>query len=221
MPAGPAAPAPPPCAVVVPGLPVIVDLVPLDDVRWTLLLDRAPGNFLVFLAGTTPIPDQCGVGVYVSLAGGGSEGFQFVGSLRPERPSGLFAVPVSMLPTSEHTAARPLVVGLSIESTDFLDSLGAVPEEAMQHAMATRIGLAERVLEEFCAFAASHSRQLKAFFFGVPCVGLGASEAAERDAFLRSLDETEEYAIMPSSFIDKWRERLLRRIQKDRTFLAA
>lgn len=214
-------------ALIVPGFPLVTTLQQIDAARWTCSLGAVPPSFVVFLTGAVPLPAGCGVGVYVSLQNQSEAGYQYIGCLRSERPSGLFSVPLSMLSQeapNENATGACAMLGLAVESLDHLNSLGDAPVEAQQRTTSTRIAFAERIVEDFYSFAASYAKLLKSYFFAPSQAGFLTPEMLQdRDAFLSSIEAAgeEEFVVMPISFVNKWRERVMRRVQKDRTFIAS
>lgn len=217
-------------AVVVPGFPVVTALQQIDTARWTCSLGGGatpPPSFVVFLTGVAPLPVGCGVGVYVSLPH--TETFAYIGCLRPDRPSGLFSIPISMLShdnddVRNRAATGAGILGLAIESLEHLHNLGDASAQTEQETSRTKVAFAERIVEDFYAFAASYAKLLKPYFFASPSpetAYLPPELLQERNAFLSSIETAgeEEFVVLPASFVSKWRERVMRRVQKDRSFI--
>lgn len=208
-----------PCALVVPGQPAVSSFHCIDPTRWTAPLTVTTSrSFVVFL--TSVLPPGTGIGVYISQSNAGS-GFEYVGSLSSDCQSGLFTIPVHLLDDSTHSFSSSLALGLSIESEEYLNSLRERPKYSEQSSLATKASVSERLLEDLYAFVSSYAKVLKPFFFIAPhssaWYGMTPEQMAEREAFLSSIGDGEgdEYIVMPLNFVNKWRERLFKRIKHD------
>lgn len=193
--------APPPTTpdlfgVVVPGCPVSTSLTQVDSGKWTIALGEAPESFVVFLTLAEPLPE--GYGISLFLAREDELSFQYVGYLSQGRPSGLFRVPATLLNMDQPVR---VVLGLSLELAQEIINLGQTqqqPLEVMQ--AATRVAIAERLLEDLYGFTSSFAR------------GISSQQAPDLGL------EDGEYVVMPANYVDKWRQRIETKIRKDVTF---
>lgn len=239
-----------PISIVLPGQPVVTHLQPIDNTRWTTLLRFSAlcTQFVVFL--TAPLTADVGIGVYLSrpricneLQGNlcdsteveGSECFSYVGCLRAERPSGLFEVPASLLPEELPTLPHlkpelmEIKVGLAVESVEYLNSLSDLPSASERRNAGTKLKIAERMAEDFYAFATSFARTLKPYYFGSMWGASGSSLTPqmiqECEDFQASIFSTMgscdagEFIVLPINFVNQWKERIEKKIAKDRSFL--
>lgn len=187
---------------------------------------------------------------------------------------------------SDMAPPAAMVIGLSVESIELLNSLSEAPLRQQAESAVTKVAIAEKILENFYSFVSSYGKVLKpSYFFSPPSVGCSLSVSApmqmydgitpsgsvlstngvpasspygeglvrEREAFLTSLFGTSttsavennvisdhlpyngtsscslnsiessaaEFIVMPMNFVNKWRERLQKNIQKDRTFFSS
>ncbi|KAG5506437.1 hypothetical protein JKF63_05940 [Porcisia hertigi] len=191
---------PSPFGVIVPGYPVQTNVSPVDAGRWTINLGVAPESLVVFLTMSEPLPPGYGVGLF--LAREDTMSFQYVGALTQERASSIIKVPAVFL---NPAASTRIVLGLALEREEELQNLGFTHEQPLhQSEAATKIVIAERLLEDLYSFVASYARTLT---LGGGC---GAGDL--------SSSEAGDYVVMPASFVEKWRTRVQKKITKDDTF---
>ncbi|GET88133.1 hypothetical protein, conserved [Leishmania tarentolae] len=193
---------PPLFGVIIPGYPVQTNISPIDTGRWTVSLGLAPESFVVFLTMSEPLPPGHGIGLF--LAREDIMSFEYVGALTQQRASSLIKVPAVFL-----NAAQPIriVLGLALEREEELENLGFTHEQPLQQAQAaTKVAIAERILEDLYGFVVSYARTIT----------LSGGRSANG---LSPLDPG-EYVVMPTSFVDKWRARLQSKITKDNAFWA-
>lgn len=195
--------APPLFGVIIPGCPVQTSLAQIDSGRWTLQLGFAPESFVVFLTMAEPLPP--GYGISIFLARADTMSFQYIGALTQQRASTILKVPTNLL-----DADRPIqiVLGLALEREEELVNLGNTQEQPLQQVQAaTKVAIAERILEDLYGFVASYARSINWGNDSYPGSGNG----------LGGLDPG-DYVVLPTSFIDKWRARVQTKIQKDASF---
>lgn len=194
-----AAPASSPFGVVVPGFAVRCDVQQVDASRWTIALGAAPETFVVFLTGAVPLPGGYGVAVFVARED--AMHFQYVGALGQHRPSSLFKLPTTMMDADQPVSA---VLGLALERESELANLGQTQEQPMQQVQAaTKVALAERLLEDLYHFVSSYARFIQ-----------WDGQAAGSLADIAPGD----YVVMPASFVEKWRHRIEAKMRKDASF---
>lgn len=181
------------------------------------------------------------------------------------------------------TPPAAMVIGLSMEPIELLNSLSEAPLRQQAESTVTKVAMAEKILENFYSFVSSYGKVLKpSYFFSPPSVASFPSPSAplqmydgttqsgsalatngvptsspyvdglarEREAFLTSLfgpsatravegtafgdplysngasgssvnaveSSGTEFIVMPMNFVNKWRERLQKILQKDRSF---
>lgn len=187
--------------VIIPGCPVQTDVQQIDSGRWTLQLGYAPDNFVVFLTMAEPLP--AGYGISIFLAREDTMSFQYVGALTQQRASTILKVPTTFL-----NADQPIrvVLGLALEREEELINLGVTQEQPLQQVQAaTKVAIAERILEDLYGFVASYARSIN--WGGDSYAGNGLSGV-----------EPGDYVVMPTSFVDKWRTRVQTKMQKDASF---
>ncbi|KAK7202165.1 hypothetical protein NESM_000286100 [Novymonas esmeraldas] len=185
--------------VIVPGCPVVTDIASVDAGRWTVCLGVAPESFVVFLTMSEPLPLGFGVGLF--LAREDTMSFQYIGALTRQRASTIITVSSAFL-----DAARPIrvVLGLALEREAELENLGLTQEQPLQQVQAaTKLAIAERILEDLYGFVVSYARSLTAGGNGITDIS--------------SVDPG-DYVVMPTSFVDKWRARVHTKISKDNAF---
>lgn len=191
---------PPLFGVIIPGYPVQTDISPVDTGRWTVSLGVAPESFVVFLTMSEPLPPGHGIGLF--LAREDTMSFQYVGALTQQRASSIVKVPTVFL-----NAAQPIriVLGLALEREEELENLGFTYEQPLhQSQAATKIAIAERILEDLYSFVVSYARSIT--------LGDGSGTNG-----ITSI-EPGDYVVMPASFVDKWRARLQSKLAKDNAF---
>lgn len=184
--------------IALPGQPVITEVKAVDSTRWTVVLEQVPSTFMVFLlCDPQSLPAGFGIGVYIARQGEGL--FQYIGQLSQQRPSSLFNLPACYMTTDR--ASSLLVLGLSLESMTELSNLGDTQHQPLAQAEAvTRVAVAERVLQDLYNFLVSYAR----------CVGPSQT--------IETPNTEAEYIVLPASFVNKWRERVQKKVQKDATF---
>ncbi|KPA75330.1 hypothetical protein ABB37_08624 [Leptomonas pyrrhocoris] len=198
------APPAPLFGVIVPGCPVQTNLAQIDSGRWSLQLGFAPESFVVFLTMAEPLPPGYGIGLF--LAREDTMSFQYVGALTQQRASTILRVPTAFL-----NADQPIrvVLGLALEREEELLNLGATQEQPLQQVRAaTKVAIAERILEDLYGFVASYARSIN---WNSDCAGGYGNNG------LAGL-EPGDYVVMPTSFVDKWRTRVQTKIRKDASF---
>lgn len=183
----------PPFAVVLPGASVITEFQCLDNVRWVRSLGNAPESIVVFLTSPAPLPPATALGVYIAREDDGA--FVYVGHLSNARPSTILRVPSVFL--NVDVPVR-VVLGISWEREEDVANLGATQEQPLQqeHA-ATKLAMAERIVEDLFNFVMSYARVLS---------------ADPNDP------QSEETVYMPATYVRRWRERVLAKIRKDASF---
>ncbi|KAL7698613.1 Protein of unknown function (DUF775) [Lotmaria passim] len=195
--------------VIIPGCPVETNIEQIDSGRWTLQLGNAPDSFVVFLTMAEPLPP--GYGISLFLAREDTMSFQYVGALTKQCASTILKVPTTFL-----NADQPIriVLGLALEREEELINLGATQEQPLQQVQAaTKVAIAERILEDLYGFVASYARSIN---WNGDAYGNGGSYGGCSNGL--SDVEPGDYVVMPTSFVDKWRARLQTKIQKDASF---
>ncbi|AIN97983.1 hypothetical protein LPMP_204910 [Leishmania panamensis] len=188
--------------VIIPGYPVQTNVSLVDTGRWTVNLGVAPESFVVFLTMSEPLPPGHGIGLF--LAREDTMSFQYVGALTQQQASCIVKVSAIFLNTSQPTR---VVLGLALEREEELQNLGLTQEQALQQSqVATKVAIAERILEDLYGFVVSYARTIT-LGFGSGTSGISSIEPGD-------------YVVMPASFVDKWRARLQTKIAKDNAFLA-
>ncbi|RNF25599.1 uncharacterized protein Tco025E_02095 [Trypanosoma conorhini] len=183
----------PPFAVVVPGFPVVTEFQCLDGVRWITPVGNAPESIVVFLTSPAPLPPGTSLGIYLAREDDGA--FLYVGHLSNMRPSTILRVPSALLNVD---VPVQLVLGVSQEKEEDVANLGATLEQPLQQEQAaTKLAIAERIVEDVYNFVMSYGRVLSA----------DPSDA-----------QSEETVYLPASFLSRWRERVLTKIRKDASF---
>ncbi|AYU78353.1 hypothetical protein, conserved [Leishmania donovani] len=198
--AAPSSTSPPLFGVIIPGYPVQTDISPVDTGRWIVYLGVAPESFVVFLTMSEPLPPGHGIGLF--LAREDTMSFQYVGALTQQRASFIVEVPALFL-----NAAQPIriVLGLALEREEELKNLGFTHEQPLQQSQAaTKVAIAERILEDLYGFVVSYARTIT----------LGGGSGTNDVTSI----EPGDYVVMPTSFVDKWRARLQSKITKDNAF---
>jgi hypothetical protein len=175
----------------------------IDSGRWTLRLGYAPESFVVFLTMVEPLP--AGYGISLFLAREDAMSFQYVGALTQQRASTILKVPTTFL-----NADQPIrvVLGLALEREEELVNLGSTQEQPLQQIQAaTKVAIAERILEDLYGFVASYARS----------INWNGDGYGGYDNPLSGV-EPGDYVVMPTSFVDKWRARVQTKMQKDASF---
>lgn len=251
-----AASALPPFGLIVPGQPVNFSFTQTAAEQWVAVLQGTPSTFLFFLTQSQPLPQGCGISVYLSSSCSAEAGFVFLGAVLADRPSSLFEVPASLLPPTAGGAATTaamgppptLTVGVSLEEEGSIRNMlegtpgvncsfpgvhgsGALMTAGVMNPTrmgygtpaggggvggrgviltnnATRYALGERVLEDFCIFISSYIKTLSAET--IPAV---LTDIFNSGAMGGSGQVAEEYVIMPASFVDRWRQRLAKKMK--------
>lgn len=192
--------------VIIPGQNVRYDFTPMDGNRWTMHLGNAADTFVVFLMPSSPLPNGYGLSIYLAQAGDLSS-FVFLGALKPTHTSSLFRVPAMFL---DSLAPVQIVLGISLEKMEDIENLGQTRQQPLQQAhAATRLALAERVLESFYNFVSSYAQCVR------PAEG-GWQRVAQETA---GQSTEQEYVVIPASFVAKWRDRVSTQLQKDSSLL--
>ncbi|KPI88782.1 hypothetical protein ABL78_2097 [Leptomonas seymouri] len=190
--------------VIVPGCPVQTNVEQIDSGRWALQLGFASESIVVFLTMAEPLPPDYGIGLF--LAREDTMSFQYVGALTQQRASTILRVPTAFL-----NADQPIriVLGLALERAEELQNLGTTQEQPLQQAQAaTKVAIAERILEDLYSFVASYARSMS---WTGDCYGGGGNSGL-------SGVEPGDYVVMPTSFVNKWRARVQTKMQKDAAF---
>ncbi|KAH9601127.1 protein of unknown function DUF775 [Trypanosoma melophagium] len=183
-------PTAPPFAVVLPGRPVMTEFQCLDGVRWVAPLGEAPASIVVFLIfGASPLPPGVALAFYLAREDDGA--FVHIGHLSHDRPSAVLPVPSVFL-----NVDAPVRVVLGVSSERAEDVANIVGEQQEERA-ATRLAIAERIVEDLYNFVSSYGRVLS---------------ADPNDP------QSEETIYLPASFVNRWRERVLVRLRKDASF---
>ncbi|EAN84500.1 hypothetical protein C3747_64g101 [Trypanosoma cruzi] len=183
----------PPFAAILPGLPLVTEFNCLDGVRWIAPLGNAPESIVVFLTSPAPLAPGICLGIYLAREDDGA--FLYVGHLSNMRPSTILRVPPVLLNVDFPVR---LLIGISQEKEEDVANLGATQEQPLQQEQAaTRLAMAERIVEDLFNFVMSYGRVLS---------------ADPTDA------QSEETVYLPASFVSRWRERVLTKMRKDASF---
>ncbi|RNF05676.1 hypothetical protein TraAM80_04397 [Trypanosoma rangeli] len=183
----------PPFAVIIPGFSVVTEFQCLDGVRWITPVGNAPEAIVVFLTSPAPLPPGMSLGIYLAREDDGA--FVYVGHLSNTRPSTILRVPSVLL--NVNVPVR-LVLGVSQEKQEDVANLGATQEQPLQQEQAaTKLVMAERIVDDMYNFVMSYGRVLSA----------DPSDA-----------QSEETVYLPASFVSRWRERVLTKMRKDASF---
>ncbi|CAD2215247.1 hypothetical protein AGDE_01151 [Angomonas deanei] len=196
-----------PFGVLVPGQPILTDcILQTDETHWTLLLPQAPATLGVFLTNVTgPLAPQSAIGLYMAKAS--DQLFEYVGYLSAGQPSTLVKTPLPLLDT---TTPVSVVLGFCLVPIEHIQNLEGstmqnpllpvLPASKAKEA-ATRYQVAERILEEMYNFIGSYGRLVN-----------------PNEPLLLDIPSPEEYILLPSSYVNRWRERMNKMIQKDSSF---
>lgn len=184
---------PPPFGCVIPGCaPVLVfnEIEPAS--RWMASLGYAAESVVVFLTGVFPLPEEQGLGVYISRADDGD--FTYLGYLTNERPSALFHVPSSFI---EVHRGVEVVLGVTLEPLDVFQNLGVSASVAEQQRAATHFHIAQKIANDLERYLLSYAKT-------VPAHAGGAEDG--------------DTVMLPASWLVHWRQRLETKMQKDLAF---
>ncbi|EPY24830.1 hypothetical protein STCU_06983 [Strigomonas culicis] len=208
--------------LLLPGRPLRTDVVQVDADRWTISIGSAPQSFSVFLTNATgPLAAVSAIGIYAAREA--DHLFEYVGYLTQDYPTTVVTLPSSLLSVCTPVA---VVVGFCLQTRADIANMesaasggergsagmcfapnaaycGGTGTPSVQQAQAaTKCAMAEKILGEFYNFVMSYGRSVNP---GQPlCLSVS--------------DTTEDYVLMPGNFVDKWRERMRTKIEKDSAF---
>jgi hypothetical protein len=173
--AAPSADLKPPFAVLIPGRPMITDLVALDEARMVCTVPEPDGITQLAVSANVPVPDGTGISVY--YAGPDGAEWNYLGHITPAAPTAFFRAPwngTGVLPTGS-----PCVhIMLSLESArDIADKVTADQVEEARSLDSVR-GIAQDLYTYMTSYA----------------------QPADRAAAAMSTD----VMIIPTNFIDRW-----------------
>ncbi|CAJ16101.1 Overproducer of inositol protein 10 homolog, putative [Trypanosoma equiperdum] len=184
----------PPLAVVVPGSPVITQFQCIvEGTNWIVPLGFAPESIVVFLTFPTLLNPGTALGIY--LAREDDRAFAYVGHLSNTAPSAILRVPSTFINIDSPVR---VLLGVSTErEVDIANLDDATKQQQEQDRAATKLALSERLAEDLYNFVTSYGRV-------VP--------AEQNDG------KSEEAVFLPMSFVDRWRERVMKRMRKELAF---
>lgn len=178
---------------IIPGCPVITQFDQVSSTKWSVVLGNAPESVVVFLTGVAPVPDGFALGVFVATLESGL--YEYVGHLTNERPSSIFRIPAGFFTIQGPT---PIMLGLSLEPHGTIANLGATQSQPLEQTRAvTFLNIAHKIAADLYTFVSSYAKVLS---------------ADPTDP------QSEELVYLPMKWIDTWKERLDRKMQKDAAF---
>eukprot|EP01059_Diplonema_ambulator_P030366 TRINITY_DN516_c0_g3_i1.p1 TRINITY_DN516_c0_g3~~TRINITY_DN516_c0_g3_i1.p1 ORF type:complete len:205 (+),score=21.88 TRINITY_DN516_c0_g3_i1:63-617(+) len=169
-----------------PGSPPAYNFRQVDSERWVLDLGYLTADqIVVFLTGVQGCPDGKGVGIYLSRTG--EQNFEYIGSLKNERPTGIFKVPVSFLEVSRQFS---FTLGLSLDPLASILNLesGGMTELQAQNRSLTYVSLARKLTADLINYITS-------FVKADPNIG--------------------EYLLTPNQVVSSWLNRVVTKLQQD------
>jgi Protein of unknown function (DUF775) len=187
---------------VVPGGPVRTDFQPIDDgTKWTLTL-TCPGDLpspltivsdvVCFLLPNAPIPPTHGLLLYWQVTSATHQtGFELLGSLIPDRPSGVLRTQwseheelVNMATSTENAAPMTVTLGVSMETREHIQNI-ANPQDQWQ----SRLFVAQKI-------------------------------ATDLFRYMQSFDTSRQQGqlIVPTNIFDRWMARFESRFRRDPNF---
>eukprot|EP01062_Namystynia_karyoxenos_P034038 TRINITY_DN2498_c0_g2_i1.p1 TRINITY_DN2498_c0_g2~~TRINITY_DN2498_c0_g2_i1.p1 ORF type:complete len:228 (+),score=66.62 TRINITY_DN2498_c0_g2_i1:28-684(+) len=207
---------PAPFCLLQPGYPPRYEWQPVGSGKWALTLQPMQAEqVVVFLTGQQPCPEHQGLAIYMSRQSDNS--FEYLGSLRNDRPSGVFRVPLALsnaAAAAEGAAPQPLVMGISLEPLDTLANLDGSPISAGPMAAPGWAGA--QVQAGARATAATAGR----LTWQRGAQRLAADLAHWLGSFIKEDDVTKRsYLVIPQDFIGRWMQRVQTKLQRQPDWL--
>eukprot|EP00761_Pharyngomonas_kirbyi_P014248 gb/GECH01014278.1/.p1 GENE.gb/GECH01014278.1/~~gb/GECH01014278.1/.p1 ORF type:complete len:195 (+),score=45.77 gb/GECH01014278.1/:1-585(+) len=152
--------------ILIPGRPVISEMEQVDENKWAIEIPDCKGitEMCVFLLGTEPLPENTGAGVYLSFD---TQNWEYVGLVHMGCPSAMMRVPSSFseTPSSPNVSfagieaqANSMVVGISIEPPDVLESLEANNPHSLQNMSSEIVTVGKHIATDLFRFMESFAK---------------------------------------------------------------